>query len=88
MRTYITLAVVPALAVLMTSGAALAQFQEEYHGKTTCTGAHDRCVQAARNFGANPNEICSSVAQCRRDKKFRYREFGANFDVPIDEPWK
>jgi hypothetical protein len=80
MRTYSTLAFVPALAVLMTSGAALAQV------RTTCTGAHDRCVQAARSFGANPNEICSSVAQCRRDRVFRYREFGANFDVPIDDP--
>jgi hypothetical protein len=88
MRTYITLAVVPAFAVLMTTGAALAQFQEEYHGKTTRTGAHNKCVEAARNFGANPNEICASVAQCKRDKKFTYREFGANYDVPIDQPWK
>jgi hypothetical protein len=88
MRKHRTLAFIPALAVLMTSGAALAQFQEEYHGRTTCTGAHDRCVQAARNFGVNPNQICSSVAQCRRDRVFRYREFGANFDVPIDDPSK
>ena len=86
MRKSSTLALVPALAVLMTSGAALAQFQEEYHGRTTCTGAHDRCVQAARNFGVNPNGICSSVAQCRRQGVFTYSEFGANFDVPIDDP--
>jgi hypothetical protein len=86
MRRYRTLAIVPALAVLMTSGAALAQFQEEYHGRTTCTGAHDKCVQAARNFGVNPNQFCSSVAQCKRRGVFSYREFGANFDVPIDDP--
>jgi hypothetical protein len=82
MGKYSTLAFIAALAVLMTSAAALAQV------RTTCTGAHDRCVRAARNFGVNPNEICSSVAQCRRDRVFRYREFGADFDVPIDEPSK
>ena len=82
MGKFSKLASVSALAALMISGVALAQDQV----RTTCTGAHDRCVQAARNFGTNPNQICSSVAQCRRDRVFRYREFGAAFDVPIDDP--
>ena len=50
MRTYITLAVVPALAVLMTSGAALAQFQGNITERRPAQG---RTIDAFRPQGTS-----------------------------------